>query len=105
MRDDQTPELALASRLISEDGRQGGRIGDADQQLPGIYWKGLWVVDQCPVPVIAEVQGDCYGGGVGLVAAQGVSSLLGLRHAELLPLALRLVDAAGVELLADGRWP
>lgn len=28
----------------------------------------LWTIASCPVPVIARVQGDCYGGGVGLVA-------------------------------------
>ena len=29
----------------------------------------LWAIASCPVPVIARVQGDCYGGGVGLVSA------------------------------------
>jgi methylglutaconyl-CoA hydratase len=29
----------------------------------------LWTIAHCPVPVIARVQGDCHGGGVGLVAA------------------------------------
>lgn len=29
----------------------------------------LWSIASCPVPVIARVQGDAYGGGVGLVAA------------------------------------
>lgn len=28
----------------------------------------LWTIASSPVPVIAKVQGDCYGGGVGLVA-------------------------------------
>jgi methylglutaconyl-CoA hydratase len=28
----------------------------------------LWAIYRCPVPVIARVQGDCYGGGVGLAA-------------------------------------
>jgi methylglutaconyl-CoA hydratase len=28
----------------------------------------LWQIASCPVPVIAKVQGDCFGGGVGLVA-------------------------------------
>jgi methylglutaconyl-CoA hydratase len=28
----------------------------------------LWTITTCPVPVVAQVQGDCYGGGVGLVA-------------------------------------
>jgi len=29
----------------------------------------LWAIASCPVPVVARVQGDCYGGGVGLVSA------------------------------------
>lgn len=28
----------------------------------------LWTIASCPVPVIAKVQGDCYGGGIGLVS-------------------------------------
>jgi methylglutaconyl-CoA hydratase len=28
----------------------------------------LWQIASCPVPVIARVQGDCHGGGVGLVS-------------------------------------
>lgn len=28
----------------------------------------LWAIASCPIPVIGRVQGDCYGGGVGLVA-------------------------------------
>jgi methylglutaconyl-CoA hydratase len=28
----------------------------------------LWAIYRCPVPVIARVNGDCYGGGVGLAA-------------------------------------
>jgi methylglutaconyl-CoA hydratase len=28
----------------------------------------LWVLDQCPIPVLGHVQGDCYAGGMGLVA-------------------------------------
>jgi methylglutaconyl-CoA hydratase len=28
----------------------------------------LWAIDQCPVPVIGRVQGDCYAGGVGLAS-------------------------------------
>lgn len=33
----------------------------------------LWAIAHCPVPVIARIQGDCYGGGVGLVAACDVA--------------------------------
>jgi methylglutaconyl-CoA hydratase len=28
----------------------------------------LWAIEQCPVPVIGRVQGDCYAGGVGLAS-------------------------------------
>jgi methylglutaconyl-CoA hydratase len=32
----------------------------------------LWTIASCPVPVVARVQGDCHGGGVGLVACSDV---------------------------------
>lgn len=28
----------------------------------------LWMLDQCPVPIVGRVQGDCYAGGMGLAA-------------------------------------
>ena len=28
----------------------------------------LWTIDQCPVPVIGRIHGDCYAGGMGLAA-------------------------------------
>jgi len=28
----------------------------------------LWTLDQCPVPIVGRVQGDCYAGGMGLAA-------------------------------------
>jgi methylglutaconyl-CoA hydratase len=28
----------------------------------------LWTLDQCPVPVVGRIQGDCYAGGMGLAA-------------------------------------
>lgn len=28
----------------------------------------LWALDQCPVPIVGRVQGDCYAGGMGLAA-------------------------------------
>ncbi len=28
----------------------------------------LWTLDQCPVPVVGRLQGDCYAGGMGLAA-------------------------------------
>lgn len=28
----------------------------------------LWLLDQCPVPIVGRIQGDCYAGGMGLAA-------------------------------------
>ena len=28
----------------------------------------LWTLDQCPVPIVGRVHGDCYAGGMGLAA-------------------------------------
>ena len=28
----------------------------------------LWTLDQCPVPIVGRIQGDCYAGGMGLAA-------------------------------------
>ncbi|MEO3690805.1 enoyl-CoA hydratase/isomerase family protein [Roseateles paludis] len=33
----------------------------------------FWVIDRCPVPVIARIQGDAYAGGVGLVACADIA--------------------------------
>ena len=63
----------------------------------------LWAIASCPVPVIARVQGDGYGGGVGLVAACDIAvgtpavgfSLsevkLGLTPATISPYVLRAI--------------
>lgn len=52
----------------------------------------LWTIYRCPVPVIARVHGDCYAGGVGLVAAcdvvvaaEGVQFCLSEARLGLLP--------------------
>lgn len=52
----------------------------------------LWVVYNCPVPVVGRIQGDCYAGGVGLaavcdvlVAADGVNFCLSEARLGLLP--------------------
>ena len=52
----------------------------------------LWVIYNCPVPVVARIQGDCYAGGVGLaavcdvrVASQGVQFCLSEARLGLLP--------------------
>ncbi len=39
----------------------------------------LWTLDQCPVPVVGRIQGDCYAGGLGLAAICDV--LVASRHA------------------------
>lgn len=49
---------AMADYSWAENHTDGARLADM-----------LWTLASCPVPVIAQVQGDCYGGGVGLVAA------------------------------------
>lgn len=32
----------------------------------------LWTLDQCPVPIVARIQGDCYAGGMGLACVSDV---------------------------------
>ena len=61
----------------------------------------LWAVDDCPLPVVGRVHGDCYAGGMGLaaacdvlVAAEGVhfclsEARLGLLPATISPYVLR----------------
>ncbi|HEX5357481.1 MAG TPA: enoyl-CoA hydratase/isomerase family protein [Aquabacterium sp.] len=48
---------AMADYTWAENHADGGRLAQM-----------LWTIASSPVPVIAKVQGDCYGGGVGLVA-------------------------------------
>lgn len=48
---------AMADYSWAENHSDGARLADM-----------LWTLASCPVPVIGQVQGDCYGGGVGLVA-------------------------------------
>lgn len=48
---------AMADYAWAENHTDAARLADM-----------LWRIASCPVPVIARVQGDCYGGGVGLVA-------------------------------------
>ena len=63
----------------------------------------LWAIASCPVPVIARVQGDCYGGGVGLVSACDIAigthaagfalseARLGLAPSTISPYVLRAI--------------
>ncbi len=66
----------------------------------------LWTLDQCPVPVVGRIQGDCYAGGMGLAAICDVvlassqatfclsEARLGLLPATISPYVLR---ALGVQ--------
>jgi len=65
----------------------------------------LWTLDQCPVPVVGRVQGDCYAGGMGLaaicdvlVAVEGATfclseARLGLLPATISPYVVRALGA------------
>jgi len=65
----------------------------------------LWTLDQCPVPVVGRVQGDCYAGGMGLasicdvlVAVDGATfclseARLGLLPATISPYVIRAMGA------------
>ena len=53
----------------------------------------LWAIANCPVPVIARVQGDCYGGGVGLVAACDIAIATHSAHFCLSEVKLGLIPA------------
>ena len=71
----------------------------------------LWTLDQCPVPVIGRVHGDCYAGGMGLasvcdvlVASHNVTFCLSEARLGLLPatIAPYVVRAMGEQ--AARRW-
>ena len=65
----------------------------------------LWALDQCPVPVVGRVHGDCYAGGMGLaaicdvlVASSSVTfclseARLGLSPATISPYVVRAMGA------------
>ena len=66
----------------------------------------LWTIDQCPVPVVARVQGDCYAGGMGLasvcdvvVASKQATFCLSEARLGLLPATISpyVVRALGVQ--------
>lgn len=71
----------------------------------------LWTVYSCPLPVVARIQGDCYAGGVGLVAVCDVriaarsaqfclsEAKLGLLPATIGPYVVRAMGAS-----AAGRY-
>jgi methylglutaconyl-CoA hydratase len=53
----------------------------------------LWTIHHCPLPVVAQVQGDCLGGGVGLVAAADIALASGHAHFALSEVRLGLIPA------------
>jgi methylglutaconyl-CoA hydratase len=66
----------------------------------------LWTLDQCPVPVVGRVQGDCYAGGMGLasicdvlVASSKVTFCLSEARLGLLPATISpyVIRAMGVQ--------
>jgi methylglutaconyl-CoA hydratase len=71
----------------------------------------LWTLDQCPVPIIGRIHGDCYAGGMGLasvcdvlVASDNVTFCLSEARLGLLPatIAPYVVRAMGGQ--AARRW-
>ncbi len=66
----------------------------------------LWTLDQCPVPVVGRLQGDCYAGGMGLasicdvlVASSNVTFCLSEARLGLLPATISpyVIRAMGVQ--------
>ncbi len=65
----------------------------------------LWTLDQCPVPIVGRVHGDCYAGGMGLAAVCDVlvasdnvtfclsEARLGLLPATIAPYVIRAMGA------------
>ena len=53
----------------------------------------LWAVHHCPMPVLAQVHGDCMGGGLGLVAACDIALCSGHAHFALSEVKLGLIPA------------
>ena len=66
----------------------------------------LWTLDQCPVPIVGRLQGDCYAGGMGLAAVCDVrlasqsmqfclsEARLGLMPATISPYVVRAMGAS-----------
>ena len=65
----------------------------------------LWTLEQCPVPIVARIQGDCYAGGMGLACVSDVlvasdnvifclsEARLGLLPATISPYVIRAMGA------------
>ncbi|WP_300651947.1 enoyl-CoA hydratase/isomerase family protein [Hydrogenophaga sp.] len=71
----------------------------------------LWTLDQCPVPVVGRVQGDCYAGGMGLaaicdvlVAVEGATFCLSEARLGLLPATISPYVARALGVQASRRY-
>ncbi len=71
----------------------------------------LWTLDQCPVPVVGRIQGDCYAGGMGLasicdvlVAAEGATFCLSEARLGLLPATISPYVARALGAQASRRY-
>lgn len=71
----------------------------------------LWTLDQCPVPVVGRVQGDCYAGGMGLaaicdvlVASDNVTFCLSEARLGLLPATISPYVVRALGLQASRRY-
>ena len=71
----------------------------------------LWTIDQCPVPVVGRIQGDCYAGGMGLaavcdvlVAASGVQFCLSEAKLGLIPATISPYVVRGMGVSAARRY-
>jgi methylglutaconyl-CoA hydratase len=71
----------------------------------------LWTVQNCPVPVVGRIHGDCYAGGVGLaavcdvlVAAEGVQFCLSEARLGLLPATIGPYVVRALGERAARRW-
>lgn len=53
----------------------------------------LQTIDRCPKPVIAKIHGDCYAGGMGLVAACDIALAAGRAHFCLSEVKIGLIPA------------
>ena len=88
-----------------------GYSWDENRADAGKLAQMLWTLDQCPVPLIGRVHGDCYAGGMGLasvcdvlVASDNVTFCLSEARLGLLPatIAPYVVRAMGEQ--AARRW-
>jgi methylglutaconyl-CoA hydratase len=61
----------------------------------------LYTIYQCPKPVVAKVQGDCYAGGMGLIAACDIAVAVDTAHFCLSEVKLGLIPATIAPYVID----